>query len=122
MVLLAVSCKYDDISPYSICLKGEIVLSTCCTGTTFINLETSIQLGKKITWANHEYQNMIQVPGYLGNPTINTIGKEVYLNLRAIDMKHDQNLFPTEICFCLIPIALDVPVYVAVNYSYGSCP
>ena len=111
--LLASGCAYNDVKPG--CYHGKVILSSCCTGSTFINLESIWPVGKATELNGQEYPNVIQVPGYLNNG-------DVYLNLRKFDPDKDNNLFPNPHCYCLITIGMDVPIMVATALSYTSCP
>jgi hypothetical protein len=88
-------------------------MSSCCTGTTFINIDSSIPFGKKANLNGQEYPNVIQVPGYL-NQT------DVYIKLRPFDPNKDSHLFPPAPCYCLFAEGMNVPKYVVAISS--SCP
>jgi len=85
-------------------------MTSCCTGTTFINMDSFIPFGKKANLNGQEYPNVIQVPGYL-NQT------DVYIKLRPFDSNKDSNLFPPALCYCLIAEGMNVPIYVIVSSS-----
>ncbi|MGC4023506.1 MAG: hypothetical protein QM734_16930 [Cyclobacteriaceae bacterium] len=114
IIFVAADCSHENSNK---CYQGTIIMSSCCTGSTFINLNTSWPLGVKTKINGTEYQNVIQVPGYLDKENTNTI----YLSLRPFDRDHDQNLYPPIQCYCLMAIGLDVPVFVATAHSYTSC-
>jgi hypothetical protein len=109
--LLAVSCKYNNLAN---CYHGKVIMGSCCTGSSFISLDSSIPIGKSTSLNGQDYMNVIQVPGYL------TKG-EVYLNLRDFNPDKDFKLFPIN-CYCLVAVGMDVPVFVATGVSYSSCP
>jgi hypothetical protein len=111
--LLATGCSYNDLSPK--CYHGEVIMNSCCTSSSFINIDSSFPWGKKTTLNGKEYQNVIQVPGFLN-------AGNVYLNLRDFNRDKDYNLFPPIRCYCLVVIGMDVPTYVATAVSYSSCP
>lgn len=113
MFLLTSGCAYNDIKPD--CYHGKVILSSCCTGSTFINLESPWPIGIATRLNEQEYTNVIQVPGYLNNG-------DVYINLRKFDPDKDSNLFPNPHCYCLIAIGMDVPMMVVTAMSYSSCP
>jgi len=89
-------------------------MTSCCTGSTFISLDSSTPIGKNTKLNGGDYSNVIQVPGYLES-------KDIYLNLRDFNPDKDSNLFPIH-CYCLITVGMDVPVFVATAVSYSSCP
>lgn len=105
------ACEYKDM-PIQ-CLQGKVIMSSCCTGSTFIDLDSSVPIGKPTQINGTNYRNVIQVPGSINNGN-------VYLSLRQFDPKNDQSLFPIH-CMCFIAIGTEVPVWVATNYSYTSC-
>jgi hypothetical protein len=110
---LLISCEYRDTGIK--CYHGKVILSSCCSGSTFINLDTTLPLGKKTAINGQDYDNMIQLPGdYLAN-------EDIYMNLRTFDPNKDYALFPPH-CYCLIAIGSDVPLFVATAFSYSSCP
>jgi hypothetical protein len=110
---LASGCEYNNLE--IACYKGHVIMSSCCTGSSFIDIGSKIPIGKTTSINGKNYSNVIQVPGYLNDG-------EIYLKLRKFDSSRDQNLFPPIYCYCLIAIGLDVPIYVATSYSYVSCP
>jgi hypothetical protein len=113
LISLTVGCESNHHDTE--CVHGTVIMSSCCTGSSFINLETILQLGIKTTLNGKEYANVIQVPGYL------TTGN-IYLNLRQYDPTKDAGLFPPISCYCLIAVGADVPIFVATGHSYSSCP
>jgi len=115
--LFVIGCNYHDLKAK--CYHGKIIMSSCCTGSTFIELISSPQIGKKTTLNGQEYQNAIQVPGYINNGGNNG---DIYLNLRAYDPDKDHNIYPMPLCYCLVAVGMDVPVFVATAYSYSTCP
>ena len=104
-------CEYNNISN---CYHGKVIMTSCCTGSTFISLDSSTPIGKNTKLNGGDYSNVIQVPGYLES-------KDIYLNLRDFNPDKDSNLFPIH-CYCLITVGMDVPVFVATAVSYSSCP
>ena len=111
--LFGASCEYHDLGLK--CYKGKIIMSTCCTGSTFINIESPWQIGIKTKLNGQEYGNVIQVPGYIKDI-------DIYMNLRTFNRDRDYNLFPPISCYCLIVEGMDVPLFVATAYSDASCP
>ena len=110
--LLALGCENKDISPP--CYYGKIIMSSCCTGSTFISIKSPLPIGKNTILNGKEYSNVIQVPDYL-------TGTDIYLTLRKYDPDKDSSLFPIH-CMCFIAVGADVPVYVATATSTTSCP
>ena len=113
LALAASSCENKDIGTN--CVRGKVIMSSCCTGTTFINLESWRQLGKKTVINGQSYNNVIQVPNYYNSG-------DIYLDLRSYVASKDSELFPSTRCYCLVAIGLDVPIYVATAFSYSGCP
>jgi hypothetical protein len=111
VALTFVGCTYHNISR---CYHGKVVMTSCCTGSTFISVDGSTPIGKDTQLNGQDYSNVIQVPGYLNNG-------EVHMHLRDFDPTSDGSLFPIH-CYCLIAIGMDVPVFVATAISYSSCP
>ena len=82
---LAISgCEYNNLAN---CYHGKVIMTSCCTGSTFISLDLSTPIGKNTKLNGQDYANVIQVPGYLNQA-------EVYMNLRKFDSSKDSNLFP----------------------------
>lgn len=108
---LAWACEYKDTNP---CYRGRVVWSSCCTGSTFISIQSFAAIGKDITINGQSYSNVIQLPGYITGP-------DVYLNLRKYDPQKDISLFPIH-CYCLIAAGMEAPLYVATAVSTTSCP
>ena len=110
------SCEYHNLAN---CYHGKVIITSCCSGSTFINLDSSTPIGKKNKLNGQDYSNVIQVPGFLNQ-------SEVYLNLRGFDSDKDFNLFPPKQSYCLgdclIAVGTDVPFFVATAVSYSSCP
>ena len=106
------SCQNNDSG--TLCYHGKVIMSSCCTGSTFISIKGPFRIGKDTNLNGQEYSNVIQVPDYLANG-------DVYLNLRKFDPDKDASLFPIH-CYCLIAVGMDVPVYVATAVSTTSCP
>jgi hypothetical protein len=90
-------------------------MSSCCSGSTFISLDSSTPIGKNTKLNGQNYSNVIQVPGYLNQ-------SDVYMNLRDFDSDKDFHLFPPVHCYCLITVGMDVPLFVATAVSSSSCP
>jgi hypothetical protein len=110
--LFTLRCENKDISPcYQ--YQGKIIMTSCCTGSTFINIESSEHIGKTTTLNGQEYSNVIQVPDYM-------TGNNIYLNLRKFDSQKDDSLYPIH-CMCFIAEFQDVPVFVATAISTTSC-
>src|SRR5258706_257402 len=114
--LFTFSCENKDISPA--CYHGKIIMSSCCTGSTFISIKSPVPIGKNTNLNGQEYANVIQVPGYLTG----SAGGDVFLNLRKFDPDKDYILYPPIICECFVAVGMDVPVYVATSVSTTSCP
>jgi hypothetical protein len=110
MMLAFTGCEYNNLAN---CYHGTIIASNCCSGSTFINLDSSTPIGKNTKFNGKDYPNVIQVPGYLNKG-------DVYLNLREFDRGKDSNLFPIH-CYCLVAVGIDVPVFVALAVSYSTC-
>ena len=106
------SCDFGDGRK---CYHGSVIMSSCCTGTSFIELDTKTPLGKPASLNGQQYRNVIQVPGYLDEG-------EIYLNLRRFDPDNDQSLYPTPICYCLVAEGMNVPLWVETAYSESACP
>ena len=106
------ACEYKDLETQ--CYHGKFIMSSCCTGSSFIQLDSKFPIGKTMKESGKEYQNVIQVPGYLNDG-------DIYLKLRPFNPDKDYGLFPIH-CYCLIAVGLDVPVFVATAYSYTGCP
>ncbi|MBI1769396.1 MAG: hypothetical protein HY015_05300 [Bacteroidetes bacterium] len=87
---------------------------SCCTGSTFISIESPMLIGKNVTLNGQGYSNVIQIPDYQKSG-------EIYLNLRKYDPDKDYGLFPIH-CYCLIAVGAEVSVFVATAVSYSSCP
>jgi hypothetical protein len=111
---LAISCEYNNTSN---CYHGKVIMTSCCSGSTFITLDLSTPMGINTKLNGQEYSNVIQVPGYL-----NQNQSVVYMNLRKYDPGKDSNLFAPIRCYCLIAVGTDVPLFVATALSYSSCP
>jgi len=109
---LAMRCEYDNIAK---CYHGKVIMTSCCTGSTFISLDLSTPIGKNTKLNGQDYSNVIQVPGYLNQG-------DVYLSLREFDSSKDSGLFPPIRCLCLIVVGMDVPVFAVTALSYSSCP
>src|SRR5258705_10327636 len=110
---LAISgCEYNNLAN---CYHGKVIMTSCCTGSTFISLDLSTPIGKNTKLNGQDYANVIQVPGYLNQA-------EVYMNLRKFDSSKDSKLFPPVPCLCLIAVGMDVPLFVDTALSYSSCP
>ena len=109
---LTMSCEYNNTSN---CYHGKVIMTSCCTGSTFISLDSSTPIGKDTQFNGQEYSNVIQVPGYLSL-------KDEYLNLREFDREKDSHLFPPVLCYCLITVGADVPIFVATASSNSACP
>ena len=111
--LFAFSCENKDISPPCYQYHGKIIMTSCCTGSTFISIKSPQPIGKNTTLNGEDYLNVIQVPDYL-------TGTDIYLNLRKYDPDKDGSLFPIH-CMCFIAVGMDVPIYVATAISTTSC-
>jgi len=111
IVLAFTGCEYNNLAN---CYQGTVITSNCCTGSTFISLNSSAPIGKTTKFYGKDYPNVIQVPGYLNEGN-------VFMNLREFDRDKDSNLFPIH-CYCLVAVGIDVPVFVALAVSYSSCP
>jgi len=111
--LFSFSCGYKDLSP---CYQyhGKIIMTSCCTGSTFISIKSSEQIGRKTNLNGQDYSNVIQVPDYI-------MGTNIYLNLRKYNPDKDSALFPAH-CYCLIAVGADVPLFVATAVSTITCP
>jgi len=79
------SCEYHNLAN---CYHGKVIITSCCSGSTFINLDSSTPIGKKNKLNGQDYSNVIQVPGFLNQG-------EVYMNLR--------DLIQTKISICFLP-------------------
>jgi hypothetical protein len=90
-------------------------MSSCCSGTSFIELDASFPIGKATNLNGQDLKNVIQVPGYLDEG-------EIYMNLRAFNQNRDQSLFPLPPCGCPIFENMDVPMWVQTGYSTSACP
>lgn len=110
--VLVSSCDRDKNSLK--CYHGTVIMSSCCSGSTFIELDLSTPIGKATTLNGKDYKNVIQVPGFLS-------GTEVYLNLREFIQPDDDSLFAPIRCYCLISEGMDVPIWVQTDYSNTSC-
>ena len=111
---LTASCC-DRIDPETACYHGIVIMSSCCSGTSFIELDATTPIGKSTNLMGQDFKNVIQVPGYLNNG-------EIFLNLRAFRQDEDQSLFPSPHCYCLISEGMDVPMWVQTAFSASSCP
>jgi hypothetical protein len=110
--MVASSCEYNSLK--TMCYHGKFIMSSCCTGSSFIQLNSKFPIGKTLKYDDHEYTNVIQVPGYLN-------AGDVYLNLRPFNQEKDSGLFPIH-CYCFIAVGVDVPMFVATSFSYSGCP
>jgi hypothetical protein len=107
--LLSVATGCSD--PDSECITGEIIGSSCCTGTSFVSLDGPF-IGKPGKFGSEDYENGIQIVGTF-QP-----GK-VYLKLRPFDEKTDT---VGAICYCLVAESwADTPVFVAESVSSDGC-
>jgi hypothetical protein len=103
---------------YDKCFHGKFIMSSCCSGSTFIELDTTFPIGKATKLNGKDYKNVIQVPGYLTGEA----GEDIYLNLREYDQQKDSSLFPGAYCYCLIGVGMDVPIWIQTGYAKNSCP
>jgi len=110
--VLASGCEYNNLQN---CYHGKVIMTSCCSGSTFITLDSSTPIGINTKLNGQEYSNVIQVPCYLDQSV-------VYMNLRNYDPEKDSHLFAPIRCYCLIAVGTDVPVFVTVAVSYSSCP
>ena len=110
--LFVFGCENNDIG--TPCYHGQVIMSSCCTGSTFISIKSPFPIGKDTNLNGKNYSNVIQVPDYL-------TGTDVYLNLRKYDPEKDASLFPIH-CYCLVAVGMDVPIFVARSVSNTSCP
>ena len=113
IALIFSSCDHETNSFK--CFHGYVIMSSCCSGTTFIELDGITPIGKATTLNGQDYKNVIQVPGYL-------TGGEIYLNLREYNEKGDESTIPQPHCYCLISVGMNVPMWVQTNYSNSACP
>ncbi|HEX5168111.1 MAG TPA: hypothetical protein VFW11_02985 [Cyclobacteriaceae bacterium] len=90
-------------------------MSSCCSGTSFIELDAFPHIGKATQLMGQDLKNVIQVSGYLDEG-------EIYLNLRPFDQEEDRSLIPSPHCYCLITVEMDVPMWVATAFSPSACP
>src|SRR5437879_11828091 len=95
---IVISCEYKDISPP--CYHGKVIMSSCCTGSTFISMDSSTPIGKDTKLNGQDYSNVIQVPGYLSNSD-----GSIYMNLRKFNPDKDYHLFPIH-CYCLVAVGM----------------
>jgi hypothetical protein len=105
-------CEYNNVSN---CCHGRVIMTSCCTGSTFISLDSSAPIGKNTKLNGQDYSNVIQVPGYLS-------AGNIYLNLRKFDPDKDSNLFPPMRCYCLIAVGAEAPIFVTTAVSNTACP
>lgn len=113
LLWLTISCC-DSIDTEIKCYHGSVIMFSCCSGTSFIELDASTPIGKATTLNGQDFKNVIQVPGYLDEG-------EIYMNLRAFNQNDDQSLFPFPPCGCPISIEMDVPMWVQTGYSTSVC-
>jgi len=111
--VFAFSCENKDIDSPCYQYHGKIIMTSCCTGSTFITITSPQQIGKNTNLNGQDYLNVIQVPDYL-------TGTDIYLNLRTYDPDKDGSLFPFH-CMCFIAVGMDVPVFVATGISSTTC-
>jgi hypothetical protein len=110
LALVVGACSYDNIRVS--CYHGKVIGTSCCTGTSFIALDAITPIGKPMVWGGVQYQNVVQVPGFLNSGN-------VYLDLRAFEQS-DGNLLSIY-CYCLVAEGQNVPLWVATRYSYTAC-
>jgi hypothetical protein len=116
LLISIIGCEYKNLEPNKgNCYHGSVIMSSCCTGSTFISLDSTFPIGKLMTWGGNEYQNVIQVPNYLN------VSGDIYLTLRDFNPDKDQSLYPPIQCYCFVVVGMDVPVYVATSYSSHPC-
>jgi len=111
--LIGSNCKKEQALG-STCFHGKVILSSCCTGSTFIALDGSQSIGRPMKYNDTLRFNVIQIPGY------HPLG-DAYLIVRPYNAATDQNLFPPIECYCLVAIGLNAPIYVPVTYSQTAC-
>jgi hypothetical protein len=75
------------------CYKGRAIMFSCCTGTTFFEMSTSVALGKDIEVGGITYHNAIQVVGRFEG--------EMSMQFREYDPQKDQNKIGP-VCYCLM--------------------
>ena len=85
LIIFGCDCEHSD----STCYHGTVIMSSCCTGTTFIELDAATPIGKSTQLMGQEFKNVIQVPGYLDEG-------EIFLNLRAFRTEEEALAWLTE--------------------------
>lgn len=108
--LFAASCDRDDDN----CVRGNTLSYSCCTGTTFIDLNSSVPLGGTVVKDGVTLENVIQVVGEFS-------GDDICLNLRPFDPEKDANLIGA-VCYCLVAHEWDsLPKYVITPAHDPAC-
>jgi hypothetical protein len=93
------------------CVTGEVIGSSCCTGTSFVSLHAPFP-GKPATFNSKTYENGIQILGTFQPGT-------VYLKLRPFNEQRDTI---GAICYCLVAESwADTPLFVAESVSTEAC-
>lgn len=109
--ILAASCSCDP--PNQTCLKGKSVVSSCCTGTTVIELTGGVQLGDTISINGVQYYNAIQVNGKIADD------EEIFFKIRTYDP--DKDTLPIE-CNCVAAeFWVGLPTYMITEWYDESC-
>lgn len=111
VAILAASCSCDPQN--QTCLKGKTIVSSCCTGTTVIELTGGEQLGDTITLDGVQYFNAIQVSGEFSKD------EQVFFKMRAYDP--DKDTLPVECeCFAAEPW-VGLPTFIVTDWVDESC-
>ena len=74
------------------CLKADLIVEGCCSGSTVFNIDNRFALGDTITINGVTYENAIQIPGK--HPSA------LRVKLRAFDSENDRDLLATN-CNCI---------------------
>lgn len=111
-LLLATSCsQVCTTDGMQACKTGRAIMYSCCTGTTFVEMNTSEALGKDIQLGDTTYHNAIQIVGrFEGN---------INVQLRAFNSDIDSL---GAICYCLMAEPwVSLPMYVVESGSTADC-
>lgn len=112
VILFGASCS-DNESDSEFCVYGNVLTYDCCVGISLIDIRGHFPIGRKYTFQDHTYANVIQVPGnYYGSG-------DHYFRLRKYIQETDH---PNGECLCIISVPYNLPWYTATASSESGCP